>query len=327
MDTTHFRIPHLKGRELPLEKDWGVYDAEWIALVCLHSGVFTREQYRAYFDATFMRARCFVQRLVDRKVAVEEKLPVLWGRPGWICRISHKGIYRALGVPDIRHRRKADAATTYRRLISLDYVIQNMGHQWLPTEAEKLAAFVGSMGVDRAQLPQRIYGGALANRRAYFPDQDADCPASRDPRLRICLHRPGRHDRRSRAFLGPGTRRSVAGARSEKHPGPGCRSQSGCSIRGADPADHRGLGRDGKRRKAPGPDRLIPDLEIPSDFRLGGSLTDALQEPFFPLAVPERAGVFGLLGVHAKTTTKTRGGFLVVGRARTSGGFVVASGF
>ena len=169
METTHFRIPHLKGRELPLEKDWGVYDAEWIALVCLHSGVFTREQYRAYFDATFMRARCFVQRLVDRKVAVEEKLPVLWGRPGWICRISHKGIYRALGVPDIRHRRKADAATTYRRLISLDYVIQNMGHQWLPTEAEKLAAFVGSMGVDRAQLPQRIYGGALANRRAYFP--------------------------------------------------------------------------------------------------------------------------------------------------------------
>ena len=82
MDTTHFRIPHLKGRELPLEKDWGVYDAEWIALVCLHSGAFTREQYRAYFDATFMRARCFVQRLVDRKVAVEEKLPVLWGPAG-----------------------------------------------------------------------------------------------------------------------------------------------------------------------------------------------------------------------------------------------------
>ena len=71
--------------------------------------------------------------------------------------------------PDIRHRRKADASTLYRRLISLDYVIQNMWHQWLPTEAEKLGAFGGAMGVERALLPQRIYGGALANRRAYFP--------------------------------------------------------------------------------------------------------------------------------------------------------------
>ena len=169
MDTTHFRIPHLKGCELPLEDEWGVDDAEWIALVCLHSGVFTREQYRAYFDADDNRPWRFVQRLLDRKVAVEGALPVVFGRPVRICRISHKGIYRALGEPDIRHRKKADAATTYRRLISLDYVIQNMWHQWLPTEAEKLATFGGAMGVERALLPQRIYGGALGGRRAYFP--------------------------------------------------------------------------------------------------------------------------------------------------------------
>ena len=165
----HFRITHLKGRELALEKDWSVDDAEWLALVCLHSGAFTRGQYQAYFESDHNRAWRFVQRLVDRKVAVEESLPVLWGRPRMICRISHKGIYRALGEPDIRHRRKADASTLYRRLISLDYVIQNMWHQWLPTEAEKLGAFGGAMGVERALLPQRIYGGALANRRAYFP--------------------------------------------------------------------------------------------------------------------------------------------------------------
>ena len=96
----------------------------------------------------------------------------LQARPQWPDRhrrISHKSVYRALGEPDIRHRRKAGADVLYRRLVSLDYVIQNMWHQWLPTEAEKLAAFVGALKVEPTRLPQRIYGGALGGRRAYFP--------------------------------------------------------------------------------------------------------------------------------------------------------------
>ena len=36
-------IEHLRGRERKLEPlGWTGPDAEWIALVCLHSGVFTR---------------------------------------------------------------------------------------------------------------------------------------------------------------------------------------------------------------------------------------------------------------------------------------------
>ena len=169
MVATHSRITHLKGREQALEKAWGVDDAEWIALVCLHSGAFTRQQYQAYFNATRWQLRCFVQRLIDRKIAVEQPFPVLWGRPRMVCRISHKSIYRALGEPDIRHRKKADASTLYRRLISLDYVIQNVTRQWLPTEAEKLGAFVGALKVERRLIPRRVYAGVGGGRRVYFP--------------------------------------------------------------------------------------------------------------------------------------------------------------
>ena len=44
-------IEHLRGRDRKLEPlGWTGQDAEWIALVCLHSGVFTRAQFCHYFN-------------------------------------------------------------------------------------------------------------------------------------------------------------------------------------------------------------------------------------------------------------------------------------
>ena len=45
-------IAHLHDREKSLEPfGWKGREAEWIALVCLHSGVFTRAQFCYFFDA------------------------------------------------------------------------------------------------------------------------------------------------------------------------------------------------------------------------------------------------------------------------------------
>ena len=44
-------IKHLHDREKSLEPfGWRGREAEWIALVCLHSGVFTRAQFCFYFE-------------------------------------------------------------------------------------------------------------------------------------------------------------------------------------------------------------------------------------------------------------------------------------
>ena len=61
-------IEHLRGRDRKLEPlGWTGQDAEWIALVCLHSGVFTRAQFCQYFDTTNrVRAQRFVKALIDR---------------------------------------------------------------------------------------------------------------------------------------------------------------------------------------------------------------------------------------------------------------------
>ena len=68
-------IEHLKGREDALAAlGWTGREAEWIALVCLHSGVFTRAQFCHYFNtATNMTALRFVKALVTRREGVRKR--------------------------------------------------------------------------------------------------------------------------------------------------------------------------------------------------------------------------------------------------------------
>ena len=160
-------IEHLRGRDRKLEPlGWTGQDAEWIALVCLHSGVFTRAQFCHYFDTYRKQAHRFVKALVDRKAAVESGWPVMNGG-GKTCRISSKRIYRALGVENIRHRREASKTVLMRRLLSLDFVLEHPGMNWLPAEPEKVE-FFEKLGLPRRLIPRRIYYGIAGSQKRYF---------------------------------------------------------------------------------------------------------------------------------------------------------------
>ena len=157
-------IAHLAGRERALEPfGWTGRQAEWIALACLHSGVFTRAQLSAYLRIDRWQALRFVRAMSERRLAADETLE---GRK--VCRICGRGIYRALGAEDIRHRRTASDEVLLRRLLSLDYVLEHPQLPWLPTEPEKMAAFE-ALSVERRLLPRRVYRGAAGNLRRYFP--------------------------------------------------------------------------------------------------------------------------------------------------------------
>ena len=161
-------IEHLRGRDRKLELlGWTGRDAEWIALVCLHSGVFTRAQFCQYFDTTNrVRAQRFVKALIDRKQAVEIEWPIMKGGAK-TCRISSKAIYRALGVENIRHRRQASNLVVMRRLLSLDFVLEHPGMNWLPAEPEKVE-FFEEIGLPLRLIPRRIYYGVVGNQKRYF---------------------------------------------------------------------------------------------------------------------------------------------------------------
>ena len=98
-------VAHLKGRQKALAPfGWTGYRAEWIALACIHGGIFTRGQWTSFLGCHREKIRPAVRALVAQGVAVEEK-PVGIRDIGGVCRIHGRTIYRALaaeGRP--RHR-------------------------------------------------------------------------------------------------------------------------------------------------------------------------------------------------------------------------------
>ena len=160
-------IAHLRGRDRKLEPlGWTGQHAEWIALVCLHSGVFTRAQFCHYFNTQRMTASRFVNALVHRRIAVERNWPLFNGGAK-TCRISSNAIFRALGVENIRQRRRASKSVIMRRLLSLDFVLEHPAMNWLPAAPEKVE-FFEKLGLPLRLLPRRIYYGVAANQKRYF---------------------------------------------------------------------------------------------------------------------------------------------------------------
>ena len=153
-------VPTLQERAGKLAAlGWSGREAEWLALVALHSGVFTRSQWCQFFDgANREAARVFVRALIEKELASEDARPIFPGGARAVL-LTGKPIYRALGIPDVRHRRSKGATThvLMRRLLSLDYIIERPTFGWLPTEDDKVQRFE-ALGLDRANFPYRKYG-------------------------------------------------------------------------------------------------------------------------------------------------------------------------
>ena len=147
-----------------MRSGWTRREAEWLALVCLHSGVFLRSQYLAFIGWTNPAlANRFVRRC--RKHAVEQP----WnGSRLRICRIAARRIYRALGAEHVRHRRPAAPEVVLRRLLSLDCVLEHRHAAWLPTEDEKVNTLTAA-GIAKDLLPRGLYRGAVGAQYRYFP--------------------------------------------------------------------------------------------------------------------------------------------------------------
>ena len=158
-------IAHLQDRAAALiAHGWTRGDAEWLALVCLHSGVFLRSQYLAFIGRTNPAlAHRFIRRC--RTYAVEQS----WnGSRLRVCRIASRTLYEVLGVEHVRHRRPAAPEVVLRRLLSLDYVLEHPHAAWLPTDDEKVNALTAA-GIAKRVLPRRLYRGALGGQFKYFP--------------------------------------------------------------------------------------------------------------------------------------------------------------
>ena len=162
------KFPHLQGRERLLEPlGFTGRQAEWITLVCLHSGLFTRDQAGAFLRSPRGTARDFVYALLEARISGRPVADAQTVDGRWIYRIFGKAIYRELGLTNVRHRREASIEVMRRRLLSLDFVLDHPELPWLATEQEKVACFE-QLGIDPELLPKRIYQGRANGRVRYF---------------------------------------------------------------------------------------------------------------------------------------------------------------
>ena len=111
-------------------------------------------------------AHRIVRTLVERREAVEsDHVTFQWRR-------ADVPDFRQGDLPGARSREhpppaKGNRSVVMRRLLSLDFVLEHPGMNWLPTEGEKVE-FIEGLGVHSNLIPRRIYYGAVRAQKRYF---------------------------------------------------------------------------------------------------------------------------------------------------------------
>ena len=95
--------------------------ATFLTTAMLHGGVCVQRQYCSFSGiARGQVVRDFFASLVERKFASAHP----YARPGsLIYHIHHKGLYRAIGEPDSRCRRRSSLERALERMMLLDAVL------------------------------------------------------------------------------------------------------------------------------------------------------------------------------------------------------------
>ena len=158
-ETSPVTVPTLQDHAAKLAPlGWIGREAEWLALVALHSGAFTRSQWCQFFDgANREAARVFVRGLIEKKLAFEDQRPIFPGGARAVLLTASPSITR-LASPTYdtavegRDHRCSHAPAPLARL---HYRAPTFG--WLPTEADKVRRFE-ALGLDRRTFPYRLYG-------------------------------------------------------------------------------------------------------------------------------------------------------------------------
>lgn len=144
----------------------------FLDLVLRVSGVFVGRQYAAFAGITHgQKVHDFLRRLESN--AWVRPMPL--GARGRV-RLYHvhfKTLYRAVGDPDNRFRRRPTVEQAIDRLLVLDGVIADPSVTWLATEREKRAHFAAVSGLDLRDdaYPRLIFGTPPQQTTRYFPDK------------------------------------------------------------------------------------------------------------------------------------------------------------
>jgi len=129
-------------------------ESEFLSLVATHSGYFTNRQFKFFAQTdSGSVSHAFIHKLLEQRHASFRA----FRSGGRVYHLFARKVYQAIERENLRTRKKHELDYVKTRLVALDFVLANPQHQYLETEAEKLAFFEKESASGRAILPVKLY--------------------------------------------------------------------------------------------------------------------------------------------------------------------------
>lgn len=140
-------------------------EASFLYLVAVHSGYFMRRHFARFLDRVD-GAMCthFLRKATTRGHV--RRLSFSQNRH--VYHLQSKTIYRLCGVEDSQNRRMKGEAGLKHRLMTLDYVLDDLDERFLAAAEKKVEFFTQDMGVPLDVLPWLSFGDAGTNSRFFI---------------------------------------------------------------------------------------------------------------------------------------------------------------
>ncbi len=145
-------------------------EARFIYIVAIHSGYFTHQQFLQFSET---KPGKHSQKFLEKLLASKHASFQTYQSGARVYHVFSRKIFKAIDRDNLRTRRKHQLDHVKSRLMALDFVLSNLEHQYLETEAEKVPYFETKLNVKRGLLPSRTYSSKVSPQQTirYFVDR------------------------------------------------------------------------------------------------------------------------------------------------------------
>lgn len=131
-------------------------EARFLYIAATHSGYFTVSQYLSFAEiASGKRSYKFTNKVFSNRHAN----PRAYAQNARVFHLFSRKIYAPIGKDNIRNRRDHEFQFMRTRLMALDFILANQGHNYFETERDKVQYFTERLGIEKSLLPTRLYLG------------------------------------------------------------------------------------------------------------------------------------------------------------------------
>src|SRR6266404_6168008 len=145
-------------------------EARFLYLVATHSGYFTLRHFNAFAGVhPGKRATSFAQKLLKHAHATMRD----YLGTGSVFHLFSRLMYGEINKDNVRNRRRHSFDYIRTRLVQMDFLLENLEHDFLETEGEKVNFFCESLTVPKDVLPAKVYEGGAGSHPTvrYFVDK------------------------------------------------------------------------------------------------------------------------------------------------------------